>query len=65
MDVETCCTYWYLFKIKKTFFEHFLAFFSTLSSTQTIYVIGIIFIQWAGRSKLGYEHAFQPCTQPL
>ena len=39
--------------------------FSTLPSTQTIKVIGLIFFLRAGHEKLGYEHGFQPYTFSL
>ena len=46
MDIETCVTLSYLFKTKKNIFFHFsdpfLAIFSTLPSTQTIKVSGLI-----------------------
>ena len=48
MDIETCVTLSYLLIKQKNYFFHFsepfLAFFSTLPSTQTIKVIGLIFL---------------------
>jgi len=46
MHVETFVTLLYFFKTKKYFFhffDPFLGIFSTLPSTQTIEVIGLIF----------------------
>ena len=47
-------------KKKFHFSDPFLGIFSTLPSTQTIKVIGQIFVLWTGHEKLDYEHAFQP-----
>ena len=53
-------------KQNKNIFNIFLTLllriFSTLSSIQTIKVIGLIFFLSAGLEKLGYEHAFQAYT---
>ena len=59
-----------IFVLNKTkyflhFFNPFLAFFSTLPSTQTIKVINLIFFQSADLEKLGFEHAFQPYIYSL
>ena len=40
------------------FFIFFFGILFTLPSTQTIKAIVIIYFQWAGLEKLGYEHAF-------
>ena len=43
MNVETCVTLWHLIKTTKNIFNIFLAFLSTLPSTQAIKVIDQIF----------------------
>ena len=50
-----------IFYIYLTLFWHF--FQPSLASKLSI--IGLIFVQWAGLEKLGYEHAFQPYTYSI
>ena len=52
-------------KIFFTFFYLFLAFFSTLPSTQTIKVIDLIFFNELALKNWALEHAFQPYTYSL
>ena len=47
------------------FFTFLKEFFSTLSSTQTIKALGLIFFLWADHENLDYEHAFQPYSYSL
>ena len=58
MDIETCVTLSYLFKTNKKYI--FLCRFSTLPSTQTIKVIGIIFFQGFGIGKMVYAQRQTP-----
>ena len=61
-------TLWYLFKTKIIlfpFFDPFFGIFSTLPSTQTIIVIGLIFLLWVCHKILCFEHAFQPYPYSL
>ena len=50
-----------IFYIYLTLFWHFFQ----PSLAPKLSIIGLIFVQWAGLEKLGYEHAFQPYTYSI
>ena len=69
MDIETCVTLSYLLIKQKNYFfrfsEPFLAFFSTLPSTQTIKVIGLTFFNDLALANWAMHMHFNPIPKDV